>query len=729
MFSIVVPVHNVRAYLHECIDSILEQSFVDFELIAVDDASPDDSGAVLDDYAATDPRVRVIHLERNVGLGGARQVGVDAASGRYLLFVDSDDTVPPGSLAAVADRIAATDDPEVVIFDFARTDSTGGVQRDGQLAAMTASDPDVFALDVHPTLLRLLFVVWNKAYRLDWVRAHGFAFSSGYYEDAPWTYPIMMTAARIAALDRDCYHYRQKRQGSILRSTNVGHFDAFDQYGRVFDYLDAHPELDRWRPLMFERMLRHLVSVQGERDRIPADMREAFFLQAAGVYRQHRPAGYVVPRGRGGIWARVFARGNYRIFQAAQVVFGLTRSVARAKTALTGKARRITRLGGKAGARLYYRAQLRAPIDADLAAYAAYWARGYACSPAAIYEAARTLAPRIRGVWVVRADAADAMPAGVPFVVENTRAYYRLMARAKYFVNNVNFASTIVKRPGSVHVQTQHGTPIKTMGMGLKKYPVAAAGMDFDRLAERCSRWDYLISSNRYSSDVWRQSYPGTYEMLEVGLPRNDRLVNATAADVAAVRAGLGLSDERTVVLYAPTFRDGADSAFDAAVDLQKLCERLGDDFTVLVRGHYLTESDESIRALVERGLLRDVSDYPVVEDLLLAADVLLTDYSSIMFDYANLDRPIAIYAHDWDNYVKVRGVTYDLPAGPPGVVETTQDGLVEALVSGRYRDAAATEARRLFRDKFCEFDDGHAAEQVVRRTFLGEGPADRGSD
>ena len=95
-FSIVVPVHNVRAYLRECLDSILGQSFGDFELIAIDDASPDGSGDVLDEYAAADDRVMVRHLPKNVGLGAARDVGIDAASGRYLLFVDGDDTLTHG---------------------------------------------------------------------------------------------------------------------------------------------------------------------------------------------------------------------------------------------------------------------------------------------------------------------------------------------------------------------------------------------------------------------------------------------------------------------------------------------------------------------------------------------------------------------------------------------------------------------------------------------------------
>jgi CDP-glycerol glycerophosphotransferase len=370
--------------------------------------------------------------------------------------------------------------------------------------------------------------------------------------------------------------------------------------------------------------------------------------------------------------------------------------------------------------RAYYQVELRRPIDEHLAVYSAYWSKNYACNPAAIYEKARELAPHIRGVWVIQHQFADRMPAGVDYVEMHSPEYYRVMATAKYFVNNVNFAPNIVKRPGMVHLQTQHGTPLKSMGLRLLEYPVGAAGMNFSKLMERSDRWDYLISSNRFSSEVWERSFPNSYVTLEVGYPRNDRLVTATEADRTAMRARLDLPAGKNVVLYAPTFRDWVRDQFDSPIDLLDFCERLGDDHVVLVRGHYFTERDERLVRLERGGLLRDVSEYPSIEELMIASDVLITDYSSVMFDYANLDRPIVIYAPDWDTYSRVRGVNFDLIAAPPGVVETTQDGLVEAFRGERYRDSVAATLRKEFAQRFCEWDDGHAAERVVRRMFLG---------
>jgi CDP-glycerol glycerophosphotransferase len=305
------------------------------------------------------------------------------------------------------------------------------------------------------------------------------------------------------------------------------------------------------------------------------------------------------------------------------------------------------------------------------------------------------------------------MPPGVDYVVNGTREYFDLMAQATYLVNNVNFPNNVVKRPGSVHVQTHHGTPLKWMGLDLRESETRGRGMDFDALQRRVARWDYSISSNPHSTQVWERVYPGSYETLEVGYPRNDRLANATPGEVARVRAELGIAAEQTAVLYAPTHRE-YETGYVSRLDLRRLVDALGPDHVVLARLHYFYDADPRVRELHEAGRLRDVASYPSVEELCLAADMLLTDYSSIMFDYAVLDRPIVIHAPDWDEYRTRRGVYFDLTAEPPGPVTRTEDEVAEALRAG---DAAAAE-RTTFRDRFCALEDGCASERVIERVW-----------
>jgi len=370
---------------------------------------------------------------------------------------------------------------------------------------------------------------------------------------------------------------------------------------------------------------------------------------------------------------------------------------------------------------VYYHLQKRLPRDDNLAVYAAYWYRGYACNPRAIYEKARELVPWVHGVWVVRKDVAGLLPAGVDYVVEGSARYLRVMARAKYLINNVNFPHAMSKRSGSVHVQTQHGTPLKTMGLDLQCHPVAAQGMNFARLRDHCARWDFAISANPMSSHVWRRVYPGNYEMLEIGYPRNDRFFRVTDEEVARIRAGLGIAPEQTAILYAPTHRE-YQSDFLPLLGVSRIAAALGRGYVLLARAHYFSGAD-AYRApdTEEEARVVDVSEHPSVEDLCLASDVLLTDYSSIMFDYANLDRPIVIYAPDWEIYKRTRGVYFDLLAEPPGAAAMTEDELIAHFQTGEVCSAASAKARAEFRRHFCVYDDGHAAERVVRRVFLSE--------
>ena len=328
---------------------------------------------------------------------------------------------------------------------------------------------------------------------------------------------------------------------------------------------------------------------------------------------------------------------------------------------------------------------------------------------------ARELVPRVRGVWVVKPEAVATLPPGVEYVVANTREYYDVIGRASYFVNNVNFPDHLFKRDGTVHVMTHHGTPLKRMGLDLRDTPVAGRRMDFAALMRRCARWDYSVSSNVFSTLVWERVYPTRYESLEVGYPRNDVLATAAEDDVARIRAGLGIEPGRQAVLYAPTHRE-YQSSYVPVLDLAALADGLGPDYVIMARLHYFYDADPHLRELHRQGRVRDVADHPSVEELSLAADVLVTDYSSLMFDYAVLDRPIVIHAPDWEVYRSVRGTYFDLLAEPPGPVTRTEGELAQALRSGRTEDAA----RAAFRARFCTLDDGRAAERVVRRVFPG---------
>ncbi|GGR53570.1 bifunctional glycosyltransferase/CDP-glycerol:glycerophosphate glycerophosphotransferase [Streptomyces aurantiogriseus] len=706
-FSVIVPAYKVQAYLHECLESVLCQSYPDLELIAVDDRSPDACGEIIDEFAARDPRVRPVHLPENVGLGRARNAGLAEATGDYLLFLDSDDTLTPDALHAIADRLKETDEPDVLVYDYAHTYWTGEAERNKFAAHLTEQGPAPFRLEDRPGLLRVLMVAWNKAYRREFVERVGLTFPSGYYEDTPWTYPALMAAESIATLDRVCVHYRQRRRGNILSTTSRRHFDVFDQYDRVFAFIEERPELARWRPVLFRRMVDHFTTVFTKQGRLPRGARAEFLRRARAHYRRYRTPGAPVPL-RSRLRHTLVHLGLHRTYRAIQVAATVRRRTHKLATKLV----RALRAGLL---QAHYRIQLRLPLRADRAVFAAYWGRGHGCNPGALETAFRTFAPQVRTAWIARPEHENTVPPGPRRVRPGTAAYWTALARSKYLVNNVNFDRRLVKRPGQVFVQTQHGTPLKHMGLDLQEHPAAARDMDFEELLRGVDKWDYVLSANRHTTLTWERVYPGTYTTLEYGYPRNDVFQQATAADVARLREALGIPYDSVAILYAPTHRDHRRTQ-RTTLDLERILRRLGPRFVILARAHYWQPG-----ALSRGGRVLDVSDHPSVESLCLAADALITDYSSLMFDYANLDRPIVIHADDWEAYEAVRGTYFDLRAFPPGPVARSEDELIDIFTTGHWRGSRSARLRAAFRERFCPYDDGRAAERVVRHVVLGE--------
>ncbi|MFD0436576.1 bifunctional glycosyltransferase/CDP-glycerol:glycerophosphate glycerophosphotransferase [Streptomyces chartreusis] len=706
-FSIIVPSHGVAGRLPQALDSVLGQSFGDFELIPVTDGPDAPAQDVAAGYAERDCRVAPVHSPPAVGLAGARDAGLRAATGDWLLFLDGDDTLLPGALAALDTRLGETGDVDVLYFEHERTPWWTG-EPSNPAAPVLARTPDgVFPPERAPHLTGVELPAWSAAYRRAFLTERQLTFPEGRFTDIGFGGLVALSAERVAVLRQVVVRHLLRRQGNRLGLPGGHHFELLAQAELVLARAaELQLPAERFGPL-FEQLFAAVLKTAAHPRRLPR-RRRSFFQRASGLYRRYRPAGYRTPGGSLGVQHRLLGSGAYLAFRALR---GANRALARAVSAVPRPRGLRTRLR--------YRHRLRTRLDANLAVYCAYWGRGYVCNPAAIHAKARELAPHIRSVFLVEAGRAHTVPEGVEHAVIGSREYWDVLARAKYLINNANFPDAVVKRKGSVHLSTQHGTPLKKMGADQATYPVVAAATgSFSRLLARVDRWDFNLSSNRHSTEMWERAFPAAHETLEYGYPRNDVYCTATADDVARVRRELGVPEDKKALLYAPTHRDHA-TGFETGLDLEALCEEIGDEYVVLLRAHYFYDQG----AARGTGRIIDVTGHHSAEDVCLAADALITDYSSIMFDYANLDRPIVVYADDWDVYRELRGVYFDLMEAPPGRVARTPGELAAVLRDGSYADEEAGALRAAFRERFCQFDDGHAAERVVRRVLLGEPP------
>jgi CDP-glycerol glycerophosphotransferase (TagB/SpsB family) len=335
--------------------------------------------------------------------------------------------------------------------------------------------------------------------------------------------------------------------------------------------------------------------------------------------------------------------------------------------------------------------------------------RAVADNPAAIARALAARDPRLDLVWVVD-DPSVEVPEGMRAVARRTPAWFEALAGAHAYVGNAAAPPWFAKKPGQIHVQTWHGTPLKRIGED--RGPGDLSTWRHRRsLARQAAGWDGFVSPSPFCSEIFRSAFSYEGPMLEIGYPRNDVLLSARAPEVRAeTRRRLGVADDQRVVLYAPTWREylGVRDSKPLFLDPTRLVAAMP-DAVVLVRGHYNASRQADLRP--GRGQVVDVTRYPDIADLYLAADALVTDYSSVMFDFALTDKPIVLLTPDLDRYRDVeRGFYFDIEAASPGPMVTSTDEVVEALQA----DDAHAAARAGIRERFCPWDDGHAADRAV---------------
>lgn len=332
--------------------------------------------------------------------------------------------------------------------------------------------------------------------------------------------------------------------------------------------------------------------------------------------------------------------------------------------------------------------------------------------------------------WSV-VDRSVPVPPGGTAVIEGSREWHDAIARSRYHMVNVHQLPWFTKPAGQVMIQTMHGYPYKVMGhewWDKRRFP-AAQVRNFDR---RAREWDYFVSPATYATplliDAFLAPAESTAKVLEIGYPRNDVLQSAEGERLREwTRQELGIAADKTVVLYAPTFRDYL-SADDMRagrvdfVDFDWLSRQLGNRYVFLVRGHAFNARVKG--RLASSASVIDVTDYPDINDLILASDAAVLDYSSIRFDYALTDKPMLFFIPDLQQYDDARGGILPYRPTAPGPHVTTRRQLAGLLRDlGRVtRDFA--QARAEFRAAYVDLDDGHASERLVDVAFA---EADRG--
>lgn len=344
----------------------------------------------------------------------------------------------------------------------------------------------------------------------------------------------------------------------------------------------------------------------------------------------------------------------------------------------------------------------------DVVYFESFFGRNATCNPLAMDEEIAQRYPDLPRYWGVQ-DRSIVVPPGAIPLVRGTEEWWRIRSNARWIVTNEWLRADFVKQPFQTVLQTWHGSMFKQIGLDR-----GGRGKAHLKIVEQERvKWDLFVSQAPETTPIIKRAYDLDEQVVECGYPRNGELREfSNEARRIAGRQQLGIPLDTTVVMYAPTWREETQGDVQL-LDLEGLGPALGSSFTLLYRGHVRSLAN-TVAARASNVL--DVSTYPQINDLLGVADVLITDYSSMMFDFSVTGRPMIFYTPDIDIYTdaKVRGSYFDLEERAPGPVTRDEREVVRLLRSlGTWEDTW-DEKYRAWQQRYNVLDDGHAAERAV---------------
>ena len=358
--------------------------------------------------------------------------------------------------------------------------------------------------------------------------------------------------------------------------------------------------------------------------------------------------------------------------------------------------------------------------------------RNYSCSPKAIYECMikDEKYKDYTFVWAFKNVNKHIKLSNERTVLVkiNSKNYFKYLSMSKYWVVNSLVTSAIKKKKNQLYIQCWHGTPLKKL-----RYDIEVEGNVLNSVKEIRRRndldavkFDYFLSPSKFCTEKFTSAFnlkklKKDNILIEEGYPRNDYLINHKKSDVIKIKKALNIPKDKKVILYAPTFRDnqhtsGVGYTYNLGLDFDKLKKEFNDDYVILFRTHYFVSN--SFDFTNYENFIIDASKYDDINDLYIVSDMIITDYSSVFFDFANLKRPMLFYMYDLEEYKNnLRDFYFDLDVLPGPIVEKEKDLIKEIKNIDKY-DKKYLKKYQKFNEKFNYLDDGSATKRVVDIIF-----------
>lgn len=711
--SIILPFQKGLDYLQDCLDSILAQNIEAYEVLIIGD-NPKENPEEMIREAQKHLPISYEILQGKTGVGAARNRGLEKAKGEYIFFLDSDDFLLEGTLEKLL-SFSENKKGRLIFCTLEKTcykresfleiylqpsQSTGKKKKESGYRGF--SEMSVLGILIPRATLE------EKALR--------FNESLQFFADMPFVMELLAKekeflyledAVYIKRIHNDAVHFPSLNQ-TIKKGKEKEYFKSYAEAKEIIrSYGESHIDY-------FERQfcMYILEAFAGKNGTNVRDWSEGTKRLFAGELKWIKP--------------KVIRSFRWQERQLLKLLKG-------------GKSKKALRIGQAIIfmrrelfekrywiKRILYRLIFRKmQLKENCIIFESFFGKSYSDNCKYIYEYLLEYhAEDYEFVWVL--DRKKGHIPGNPITIKYMGLrYFYYMARAKYFVNNMQQPEWFRKRPNTVFLETWHGTPLKKLVFDREDVWFAKPQNKM-HFYEKVKQWDYLVSDNRFSTEVFQSAFCVEREkILEYGYPRNDILVAPNSEEIKKeIKQKLEIPKDKKVILYAPTHREEMEevepdnSKMLVPLDLDLMQEALKEQYIVLFKSDYFEIDKLDLEG--KKNFLYDVRAHEDISELYLISDICITDYSSVFFDYANLKRPILFYANDFEKYRDyLRGFYIDMETELPGPLLATTEEVIYSIFHLEKVVAEYAEVYHQFYDRFCMLDDGFAAKRIIEKVFL----------
>ena len=763
--SIVIPVYNVSEYVGFCIDSILEQTMTDYEIILVNDGSTDNSLEIIKDYEKRFPDKITVYSIENHGVSYARNYGVERAKGEYVLFVDSDDFLEPDMCEKLI-TCALENDNDVVLCNYYSAFYNKKKEKFIKKPSSSYIVEICNNFDISKERYELAHISpfpWDKLYRRTLLEKYHFPLGIR-FEDLAVVYRIMCEAKSIGVIHENLYNYRKTSSGSFLSSFTEGTLDIEKALRTMVEGFKSDGRFDMYKDEIEYICTRHIFlrynSFFSEANRGKLDLKlrmieltQSFLDEYFDNWRNNHYLKYSTSqftRKRLGTYTdkQTLIKKVKRYERTPMVFIKFKRLLGKCRNkfkAVKGRIIKGVKAFSKSRNKFSYIAKripaikaLKMPNDVI---YTKYYEKLPVSDNVVLYESKhgddvagnifRMLLSMKKECYrsfdvklVLKSELIDKYEEmfkkyGIDFVdivnIED-KQYLKLLATARYLVTDTSFPTYYIKRPEQVYLNTWHGTPLKAMGRIVpnREYGLGNVQRNF-YIA------DYLLYQNEFSRDVFLNDYMITElyngKVMLSGYPRNSAFFLTDRYD--KIRSELDITGMQ-VIVYMPTWRglltkkENNKQIEELENYFYELDESLKDNQIMYVKLHPFVKKAMDLSAFTH---IKPAPDGYETYDFLNAADVLVTDYSSIMFDFAVSKKKIILFTYDREEYLRDRGMYLDLNSLEFPIADT-----VKELVAELNKNTDTTEYPEFFKE-YCSYDSGETSDEVCKALFLNEKP------